>query len=364
MEDGITLKSLELNHFRSYKREALTFDSVGSILVGPNGSGKTNVLEAISLFSPGKGLRKSKNHEISRNPENLGWSIRGVFATIEDLSEIDVSFKESGEKLIFLDGKRTNQSSMNKFIKILWITPQMDRLWSLGASERRNFIDRITFSFFPNHAKIISSYEKLIRERNELLRQGKFENTWIDSLERQIVNFGTKVFSNRAETVQILNESPEPIFGFPSPRLAIIGEVFLDEDMYLLKLRQNRKLDSISGRTSLGPHRSDLNLTYIDKGIDAKDCSTGEQKALLVSIMLSISKEIINKSGIKPILLLDEIGAHLDDERRNKLMDHLFSLNVQFLITATEIDLFNINQKDINCISVMNSNGMSVLNQG
>ena len=240
----------------------------------------------------------------------------------------------------------------------------MDRLWSLGASERRNFIDRITFSFFPNHAKIISSYEKLIRERNELLRQGKFENTWIDSLERQIVNFGTKVFSNRAETVQILNESPEPILGFPSPRLAMIGEVFLDEDRYLLKLRQNRKLDSISGRTSLGPHRSDLNLTYIDKGIDAKDCSTGEQKALLVSIMLSISKEIINKSGIKPILLLDEIGAHLDDERRNKLMDHLFSLNVQFLITATEIDLFNINQKDINCISVMNSNGMSVLNQG
>ena len=108
MEDGITLKSLELNHFRSYKREALTFDSVGSILVGPNGSGKTNVLEAISLFSPGKGLRKSKNHEISRNPENLGWSIRGVFAAIEDLSEIDVSFKESGEKLIFLDGKRTS----------------------------------------------------------------------------------------------------------------------------------------------------------------------------------------------------------------------------------------------------------------
>ena len=136
--------------------------------------------------------------------------------------------------------------------------------------------------------------------------------------------------------MQILNESPELDLGVPITKVSDYWRSFLDEDMYLLKLRQNRKLDSISGRTSLGPHKSDLNLTYIDKGIDAKDCSTGEQKALLVSIMLSISKELINKSGIKPILLLDEIGAHLDDERRNKLMDHLFSLNVQFLITATE----------------------------
>lgn len=359
---GITLKSLVLNHFRSYKKELLTFSSRGCIFTGSNGSGKTNILEAISLFSPGKGLRKAKSHEISRKPENLGWKAKGIFKQLDNLFEIEVSFTGHGEKAIFLDGKKISQSKMNELLKILWITPQMDRLWSSGAVERRNFIDRITYSFQSDHARIILSYEKLVRERNELFRIGGFENNWMDVLENQIVDMGIKIYQNRLETINMLNDSSNQKTGFPKPKLEIIGENFIDKISYLTHLKNSRKKDSFSCRTSVGPHKSDLNLIYIDKGIDARDCSTGEQKALLVSTILSISREIIKKYGVKPILLLDEVGAHLDDARRSNLISQLEELKVQFFVTATELNFFKSDNHDIKFLKVSNNGDNSYLN--
>ncbi len=356
------LKSLLLNHFRSYKKQHFTFSPGGTIFTGSNGSGKTNILEAISLFSPGRGLRRSKNYEISRKPEKYGWKIKGIFERVKQMFEIEIVFNERGEKIIFLDGKKIKQSQMNELFKILWVTPQMDRLWSSGASDRRNFIDRISYGFFSNHAKALSSYEKLLRERGELLRNGTLESTWMDTLEMQMVIFGIEIFRNRSETIKILNACKSNQKSFPSPRLEIIGEEFCEKDSYLKKLRDSRRFDSFSGRASIGPNKSDLNLVYVDKGIDAKHCSTGEQKALLVSVILAISSEITKKSGVPPILLLDEIGAHLDSERRNELMLQLFELKVQFFITATEPGYFREDYEDINQITTFGQDGNSYIN--
>ena len=358
---GIFLKSLILNHFRSYKKETLTFSSNGTVFTGANGSGKTNILEAISLFSPGRGLRKSKNYENSRKPENYGWKIQGTFEGLEEVFEIEVSFQESGDKKTSLDGKKTTQSKMNDLVKILWITPQMDRLWTSGALERRNFIDRIAYGFYPNHGKFLLYYEKLVRERNELFRLGNYEKSWMDSLEVQIVNYGIEIFRNRSDTVKILNKSAKVQVNFPKPKLEILGENFINKDTYLMKLRDNRNLDIFSGRTSVGPHKSDLNLIYIDKGIDAKDCSTGEQKALLVSIILSMSREIVKLFGVPPVLLLDEIGAHLDHERRNELILQLFALKAQFFITATDQSFFKYDYDDLNYVQILNKGGNSYI---
>lgn len=358
---GIFLKSLILNHFRSYKKESLTFSSNGTVFTGANGSGKTNILEAISLFSPGRGLRKSKNYENSRKPENYGWKIQGTFEGLEEVFEIEISFQESGDKKTSLDGKKTTQSKMNDLVKILWITPQMDRLWTSGALERRNFIDRITYGFYPNHGKFLLYYEKLVRERNELLRLGNYEKSWMDSLEVQIVNYGIEIFCNRSDTIKILNKSAMVQANFPKPKLEILGENFINKDSYLMKLRDNRNLDIFSGRTSVGPHKSDLNLIYIDKDIDAKDCSTGEQKALLVSIILSMSREIVKLFGVPPILLLDEIGAHLDHERRNELILQLFALKAQFFITATDQSFFKYDYDGLNYVEILNKGGNSYI---
>ena len=356
---GIFLKSLILNHFRSYKKESLTFSSNGTVFTGANGSGKTNILEAISLFSPGRGLRKSKNYENSRKPENYGWKIQGTFEGLEEVFEIEISFQESGDKKTSLDGKKTTQSKMNDLVKILWITPQMDRLWTSGALERRNFIDRITYGFYPNHGKFLLYYEKLVRERNELLRLGNYEKNWMDSLEVQIVNYGIEIFRNRSDTIKILNKSAALQENFPKPKLEILGENFINKDSYLMKLRDNRNLDIFSGRTSVGPHKSDLNLIYIGKDIDAKDCSTGEQKALLVSIILSMSREIAKLFGVPPILLLDEIGAHLDHERRNELILQLFALKAQFFVTATDPSFFRHDCDELNYVEIFNKGGHS-----
>ena len=356
------LKSILLNHFRSYKKQHFTFSPRGNIFTGANGSGKTNILEAISLFSPGRGLRRSKNYEISRNPENIGWKVKGVFERFKQRFEIDIGCKERGEKTIFLDGKKIKQLQMNEIFKILWVTPQMDRLWSSGASERRNFIDRISYGFFSNHAKALSSYEKLIRERGELLRNGTLKSSWMDALEMQMVIFGIEIFRNRSETIKILNASKSTQKSFPAPRLEILGEEFYEKDSFLRKLRDSRRFDSFSGRASVGPNKSDLNLVYVDKKIDAKHCSTGEQKALLVSIILAISSEITKQSGVPPILLLDEIGAHLDSERRNELMLQLFELKVQFFITATEKGYFREDYEEINQIATFCKDGNSYIN--
>ncbi len=359
---GIALKSLALHHFRSYKRGIFNFSPRGSIFLGQNGSGKTNILEAMSLFSPGKGLRKSKNCEISRKPEELGWKIIGVFEGLESSFEIEVFFQPTGEKIILLDGKRIVQSKMNDLVKVLWITPQMDRLWTSGASDRRNFIDRISFGFFPNHAKLLSSYERLIRERNELFRIGSFEKSWMDALEIQIVRFGIDVSVNRSKTIKLLNESITSQSGFPTPKLELLGEDFIDKEIFLRKLHISRKTDSLSCRTSFGPHKSDLKMTYVDKELDARYCSTGEQKALLISIILSISREIIKDSGKAPILLLDEVGAHLDDQRREDLMDELYEQNVQFFITATELGFFEFSHGEIKHLKVENDGTQSFIN--
>ena len=359
---GVALKSLALNHFRSYKRGIFNFSPNGSILFGQNGSGKTNMLEAMSLFSPGKGLRKSKNCEISRKPEELGWKIIGIFESVEGLFEIEVFFQPKGEKTILLDGKRIAQSKMNELVKVLWITPQMDRLWTSGASDRRNFIDRISFGFFSNHAKLLSSYEKLIRERNELFRIGSFEKSWMDALEIQIAKFGMEISLNRNKTIKLLNDSTNSQSGFPIPKLELLGDDFIDKNFYLRKLHNSRKIDSLSCRTSVGPHKSDLKMTYVDKAIDARHCSTGEQKALLISIILSISREIIKDSGKAPILLLDEVGAHLDDQRRRDLINELYKQNVQFFITATELSFFEVGNDEIEYLKLENDEGKSFMN--
>ncbi len=343
---GLFLRSLALSHFRSHKALRIEADARPVAIHGPNGAGKTNILEAISLLSPGRGLRRVATEDLQRRPEALGWKIAATIESLGRLHEVETGATPGQPRSQRIDGKSAPQIALGRIARILWLVPAMDRLWSEGAEGRRRFLDRMTMSFEPAHGEAVLAYEKAMRERNRLLRDGVQDRRWYEALEAAMAQSGTRIHANRMQAIARLAEAQAgAATAFPAADLALTGpEGAPDEATSAEALAEafarGRHRDLAAGRTLSGPHRADLIATYAAKGIAARECSTGEQKALLISLVLANARALAQDFGAPPILLLDEVAAHLDADRRAALYDEIIALRVQAWMTGTGRELF------------------------
>lgn len=342
---GLALTELTLSHFRSHKSSRLSLPPGPIALHGANGAGKTNILEAVSLLSPGRGLRRASAEAMVRRPEALGWKVRAVLQSLHHVHEVETFSEEGTSRQVRIDGKGATQVVLGRIARVLWLIPSMDRLWIEGADGRRRFLDRMTLSFDPAHADASLTYEKAMRERNRLLKDQVRDAAWYGALETQMAKAGAAIHANRQRCVAHLvraQQNAETVF--PTATLELIqseGVMPEDEPALLAALQDSRPRDLVAGRTLIGPHRADLAAVYAAKDVAARDCSTGEQKALLVSLILANGRALAAEFGAPPILLLDEVAAHLDADRRAALYDEIIALGSQAWMTGTGAELFD-----------------------
>src|SRR5690625_3365945 len=363
---------LRLSHFRSYRTAEIDPGGESLALFGPNGAGKTNVLEAASLLVPGRGIRRAAIGEMIRAPERIGWRVEADIATGDGCDRsMSIITAAEGEgatrRSVTIDDKSAPQTALGSFVQQVWLAPAMDRLWSEGPGDRRRFLDRITLGFHPDHAEASLDYEKAMRARNRLLREGHGDDAWLGALEAQMARAGARIARARAEALARLigaQNSRVDTAGslFPQARLAIIGAMEArfaqaiqddagsaelggagqdEEAWFARELAEGRARDRAAGRTLEGPHRSDLEAVYAEKNMPARACSTGEQKALLISLCLANARALVEATGATPILLLDEVAAHLDADRRLALYGEIHALGAQALATGTSEQLFD-----------------------
>lgn len=335
------LQDLLLSHFRSHRRTGLAFDGRPVAIFGPNGAGKTNILEAISLLSPGRGLRRAGADELARRPEALGWKIA---ATI-DSHEVETLAEPGAARAVVIDGKPATQVALGRLVRVLWLVPAMDRLWIEGAEGRRRFLDRMVLSFVPAHAEAALAYEKAMRERNRLLKDEVRDPGWYGALEAQMAEAGAALWSNRRLALARLAAAQAGSeTAFPAATLSLFDPEGATPPETVEALTDafaaGRTRDMAAGRTLTGPHRADLGAIYAAKGVPADQCSTGEQKALLISLILANARALKADLGAAPILLLDEVAAHLDATRRAALYDEITALGAQAFMTGTGAELF------------------------
>ena len=357
---GVT--RLVLTDFRNYRSARLDLDA-GSrglpvVLTGPNGAGKTNLLEAVSFLSPGRGLRRARLGEIDRRPSAIepgssGWAVAATIAIGQRPVRIGTGREPDGgeRRVIRIDGDPArNQAALAECLGVLWLTPQMDRLFVEGPGARRRFLDRLVLGLDPAHAARVAAYEQAMRERARLLRDGPSDPAWLSALEDVMAQQGVAVAAGRRDAIERLDQVCAEADGvFPRARLQLIGVVedwlgrmpaLEAEERFKAALAANRGADAAAGGAVLGPHRSDLAVTYADKGIAAENASTGEQKALLIAIVLAQAALQRATRGEPPVLLLDEVAAHLDEARRAALFEALTVLESQTWITGTDAALF------------------------
>ena len=343
---ALSLSNLTLSHFRSHKRAVIACDGRPVAIHGPNGAGKTNLLEAVSLLSPGRGFRRASPDDLIRRPEALGWKVKADLQSGHQTHEIETWAEPQSSRQVRIDGKAAPQVALGRIAKILWLVPAMDRLWIEGAEGRRRFLDRATMSFEPTHAEAVLSYEKAMRERNRLLKDMVRDAHWYVALERQMAESGAKIHINRRNAIDELTIAQDATkTAFPTATLTLMHpdpaiEAPHDPEAIATAFAAGRSRDMAAGRTLIGPHRADLDAVFADKGVHAKDCSTGEQKALLISLILANGRALIRDFGAPPILLLDEVAAHLDATRRAALYDEICALGSQAFMTSTGPELF------------------------
>lgn len=333
---GLAITSLTLSHFRSHLLARLELDGRPVAISGPNGAGKTNILEAVSLLSPGRGLRRAEAGDIARMPEALGWRVRAQILGLGADHTVETGAEAGAARSVRIDDKAASQSALGRVLRVLWLVPAMDRLWTEAAEGRRRFLDRMTLSFFPDHAEAVLGYERAMRERNRLLKEQVSDAHWYTALEAQMVGFGAQIVQNRNTGLARIAQAGGA-GSFPVAELSLSAEV----DDFAAALVAGRGRDMAAGRSLIGPHRSDLSARYAAKNMDAAQCSTGEQKALLISLILANARALAADLGAAPILLLDEVAAHLDPERRAALYDEICDLGAQALMTGTEAGLFD-----------------------
>ncbi len=328
------LDTLTLSHFRSHQAAQLGFDGRPVAIVGANGAGKTNILEAVSLLSPGRGFRRAAMVDIARKPEAVGWKVR---ATLFGSGEVETWSDGVDSRSVLINGKAATQTALGRLLRVLWLVPAMDRLWIEAAEGRRRFLDRMTLSFVPDHGEVVLNYDKAMRDRNRLLRDQVTDPHWYSALEGQMAAAGQVISANRQHCLARLADAMQSAeTAFPRADLALSNP---EDDGG--SLAENRRRDMAAGRTLNGPHRVDLTAIFAAKGIAADQCSTGEQKALLISLILANARALTADLGAPPIILLDEVAAHLDQTRRAALYDEICGLGLQALMTGTEASLFD-----------------------
>ncbi len=334
------ISDLTLSHFRSHRRTALAFDGRPVAIWGPNGAGKTNILEALSLLSPGRGLRRAASEDLMRRPEALGWKVTASATG----HEVQTFAEGPVGRTVLIDGKAATQSALGRILRMLWLVPAMDRLWIEGADGRRRFLDRMTLSFDPGHAEAVLTYEKAMRDRNRLLKDGVRDVAWYAALESQMAASGAAIQSARAAALARVTAAQDGAdSAFPAARLAVTapeGAGAVGQDALVQALADGRARDQVAGRTLTGPHRDDLEAVWVEKDMPAAQCSTGEQKALLISLILSNARALKSLTGAPPVILLDEVAAHLDQGRRAALYDEVTALGAQAFMTGTGSELF------------------------
>ena len=339
----LALRTLRLIAFRSYARADIEVGAHAIALAGPNGAGKTNILEAVSLLAPGRGLRRAQPADFARHPTNIGWSITATLDTPADPTVLWTGAESDARRTAKRDEKNVSVLSLGRVARILWLTPALDRVFVEGPAERRRFLDRIALNFSPEHAEHASRYEKAMRDRNRLLKDGINDPRWLGALEAQLVDSGLGLASGRREALAGLLAAQDGESAFPRAEAKLEGS-FEDEspdaEAYTARLFDARPRDGAAGRTLYGPHLSDLAVRYAAKDVPASACSTGEQKALLVSLILANARALTIRTGAPPILLLDEIAAHFDADRRALLFAEIEALGAQAWMTGTEWELF------------------------
>lgn len=358
----LAVRQLRLTDFRNYRQLRLDCGLEPVVLVGDNGAGKTNLLEALSFLAPGRGLRRARLDEVCRRsrieePSAAGWAVAATLDTPDGRMAIGTGLEaarnEGGlpRRTVRIDGRPApSQTALGRHVAAVWLTPQLDRLFLDGAGERRRFLDRLVTALHPEHAGDVAAYENALRQRARLLGEGSRDPHWFTALEDTMARHGVALAAARADTVQRLDAAARLGVGpFPRASLAMAGEVdgwvatmaALDaEDRLRGELAASRLRDAEAGTTSCGPHRSDLAVRHLDLDLPAAEGSTGQQKAVLVSIALAHARLVALSRGRPPLLLLDEIAAHLDQERRVALFDEVLALGVQSWMTGTDADLF------------------------
>ncbi len=351
---------LKLTAFRSYQSLDLEVGAGPVVLYGHNGAGKTNVLEALSYLSPGRGMRRAKLAEVTHHSVSGGWAVTArvhdpATGQILDVGTgtADASAPDgaSERRIVRIDGQNSRgPAALAELLSVSWLTPRMDRLFQDEAPSRRRFLDRLVYGFDAAHARRVSAYERAMRERARLLKSGEGNPEWHAALEETMAGHGVAVAAARRDGVaRLANGLATDAGPFPRVALAVKGslEEWLDtmsavevETAFCDALKASRGRDSETGGTAIGPHRSDLEVTHLGNGLAAQQCSTGEQKALLIAIVLADARVKAVRLGAVPMLLLDEVVAHLDAEKREALFDQLLELGAQAWLTGTDDHLF------------------------
>ncbi len=350
------VKSLTLSHFRNYLSARIECGENSIVLVGPNGAGKTNILEAISLLTPGRGLRRAKLSEIDSMHARAPWAVAselyGAQGTVSVGTGRNPEDNESADKrIVKIEGKISRgQTELSRVFAALWLTPQMDNLFIDGGTARRKFLDRLIYSFDADHASRLNAYESAMRERNRLLQTGNADALWLSALEQKMAEQGVAIAVARQHGVEGLNNAVQlSEHSFPKVQITLSGLVeialihgsaLMAEEKFRETLEAGRGQDAAAGRTLSGIHRSEMEVLHVEKNMPAEHCSTGEQKALLVSIILAQARAGAAWHGSVPVLLLDELVTHLDLTRRTELFAELASINAQCWLTGTDAEIF------------------------
>lgn len=355
MAQKTSISRLKLTDFRNYAAASLVLDSRHVVLTGENGAGKTNLMEAISFLSPGRGFRRAVLTDVTRVGADGGFTI---FADLDGMegevaigTGIEVGDGESVSRKVRLNGTPAKSTEeLSDHLSVLWLTPSMDGLFTGSSSDRRRFLDRLVLSLDPTHGRRASDFERAMRSRNRLLSEGRFDPAWLTAIETQMAELGIAMAAARHEMLGLLQSLSVVSAETPFPTPALVLEGFMDggmdrpaadlEEDYLETLRNGRGRDAAAGRTLEGPHRVDLLVRHQEKDIEASRCSTGEQKALLIGLILAHARLTADMTGFAPILLLDEIAAHLDEGRRATLFDLVDGLGGQAFMTGTDQSMF------------------------
>jgi len=353
------IRRLSLTNFRSYHAVQVELASAGAgpvVLTGANGAGKTNMIEAISLLAPGRGLRRAGLDELAFLEGDGGWAVSAEIEGMLGLATLGTGIEPpSGEESVRSRRCRIDREPVSSpagfadHLRVVWLTPAMDPLFNGPASERRRFLDRLVLAVDAQHGSRVAALERSLRSRNRLLEDANSDAHWLDAIEHETAEIALAVAAGRAETAARLSAALHAGSGaapeFPIPEIALDGwmeQMLRDhsaveiEDRYRAILRDNRARDAAAGRTLDGPHLSDLAVTHTGKGLPAADCSTGEQKALLIRLILAHAALIKDMTGFAPILLLDEVVAHLDPGRRSALYQGLTTLGGQVWMTGAD----------------------------